>query len=256
MPSVYDGDDFETEIVILPKLKDLHTSLLQEDINEQLRNPFGDKVDCVETFTREVEDSKIDEDLEPDDIKKIDEEAISFYLGVIRSINNAFHLECDMEGIAEKNLDDICERCEALYSFFILKRKKNIKNMMLNYIIENADDICTTLDYLKKKKDVTSMNTKTLLGDPNLSLIAANIQEVLQYIKTLDNDMLKMTKYLDMESFNNMMVREMMKECIILSNFQQLYFSPLFSYRDSNYDDILAKIEHGIFKTIKKRSKG
>ena len=253
MPQAFDGEDFETEMIILPKIKDLHKSLLEEDIREQIRNPFESKVDCVETFNQQVEETKNDEDVEEDDLKKIDEEAISFYLGVIREIDSAFHLECDMEGIAEKNIDDIRDICEAMYGFFVMKRKKNIKNMMLNYIIENIDTISKSLEYLKKKKDVTSQNTKNLVDDSSFSLIIANLQEVLRYIKNEDNDMLYMIEYLDLAKFNNFKIKELMMASTIISGFQELYFAPLFSYQDSNYDDIIAKIEHGIFKAAKKK---
>lgn len=253
MPSLYEAEDFETEMIILPQIKDLHRSLLEEEINEQLKNPFDSKVNFIETFNQQLEEIKDDEDLSEDDRKKIDQEAISFYTGVIKRIDEQFFLQCAIDNIAEKGVEEIQDICEAMYSFFVLKRKKNIKNIMLNYILENSESICNALDYLKKKTDVTSANSKNFVNDDNLSIIVSNLQTVLQYIKSLDNDMLDMIEYLDLENFNNAIVAEMMEDCTIVSSFQQLYFAPLFSYHDCNYDDILAKIEHGIYSTKKKK---
>ena len=253
MPSIYEAEDFETEMIILPQIKDLHKQLLEEEIKQQIRNPFDSKVDFVETFNQQLENALDEEDITEDNRKQIEGEGISFYLGVIEQIDNYFQLECSMETIAEKNLEDIRDTFEAMYSFFVLKRKKNIKNMLLNYILENAEEICKALDYLKEKYDVTSENIKKYVNDENLAAIAANLQEVISYVKSLDNDMAEMITYLDMENFNNAMVYDLMHDCVILANFQDLYFAPLFSYHDSDYDDILAKIEHGIYTSGKKR---
>ncbi len=254
MPTVYDGGNFETEMVTIPKIKELHESLLKEDIAEQLKNPFDAKVDMVETFNQQIEESMEDAEDE-DEKKKINELRLAFYTDVIGLIDEKFHLDCDIDTISEKNLDDVSDICEAMYSFFVIKLKKNIKNMMLNYILANTNSICEALDYLKKKKDVTTMGLRKKIDDPDISMIAANLQEVLSYIKSLDISMDEMIKNLDLDLFNNSIVNDLMTDCTINSNFQVFYFAPLWSYQDCNYDDILAKIEHGIVKSLKKSIK-
>ena len=255
MSSFYEAEDFDTELISLPEIQDLHTSLIHEDIKMQLLHPFDSKNDFVEQFELQAEELLADEEAEdnPEGIKKINAERIDFYIDVINLIDDQFKLSCDVDTITSNyRVDEIKEICEALYSFFVIKRKKNIKNMMLNYILENRDQICESLDYLRRKKDVTSLETKNKLKDPDLAMMVANLQDVLRYIKSLNIDMNDMIKCVDLELFNNLKVQELMDECIISCNFQELYFSPLFSYQDSNYDDIIAKIEHGIIKVDKK----
>lgn len=253
MSSMYDAEDLDSELVLIPQIQDLHTSLIQEDIRMQVENPFESNNDFVEAFNQQCEEALMDDDYTDDVVKRVNEERIKFYVDVIELISDKFHLDCDVDTIAEKRVDVIDDICSAIYSFFVLKRKKNIKNMMLNYILEHEDEIAESLDYLKRKKDVVSVETKTKLEDENLSMFLANIQAVLRYVKSLDNSMDEMIRYTNLELFNNAMVQELLENAVISGNFQELYFAPLFSYQDTIYDEIVSKIETGIVKAAHKR---
>lgn len=250
--SIYEGENFETELVFIPAIKDLHRTLLEEDIKQQLSDPFDANVNCVETFNQQVEEILSGEDIDSDDAKIIRGEKLSFYTGIIELISDKYHLECDTETIAAKNLEEVSDICEAMYTFFVLKLKKNIKNMMLNYIMSNKKEICKSLDFLRKKKDVTTMSLRKKIEDPDISTIASNIQEVLNYIKSLDINMDEMIKYIDLDLYNNSAVNDLMLSSIIRSNFQVFYFSNLWGFQDCNYDDIISKIVNGLIKSMKK----
>lgn len=256
MSSMYDAEDLDSELILIPQIQDLHTSLIQEDIRMQVENPFESNNDFVEAFNQQCEEALMDDDYTDDVVKRVNEERIKFYVDVIELISDKFKLDCDVDTIAEKRVDVIDDICSAIYSFFVLKRKKNIKNMMLNYILEHEDEIAESLDYLKRKKDVVSVETKTKLEDENLSMFLANIQAVLRYVKSLDNSMDEMIQYTNLELFNNAMVQELLENAVISAHFQELYFAPLFSYQDTIYDEIVSKIETGIIKAARKRRKG
>lgn len=250
--SIYEGGNFETEVVFIPAIKDLHRTLLEEDIKQQLEDPFDANVNCIEAFNQQVKEVLTDSDIDTDDIKTIKDERLSFYTGIIELISEKYRLDCDTETIASKNLEEVSDICEAMYSFFVLKLKKNIKNMMLNYALSNKKEICKNLDYLKKKKDVTTMSLRKKIEDPDISTIASNIQEVLNYIKSLDIDMTEMIQYIDLDLYNNSVINDLMNSAIINSNYQVYYFATLWGFQDCNYDDIIARITDGLIKSLKK----
>jgi len=256
MSNVYDGADFETEAIIIPTVKGIHRELLEENIKNQLENPFVSTTNYVETFNMQIKDIiDEDEDISSDAIKAINNERISFYAEVIGLIDEAFRLECDTDTIMEKDVEEIGDICEAMYDFFITKRKKNIKNMMLNYILRNRDDICDTLDILRKKKDVTTVAVGKAIDDPQFALLITNVQEVLRYVKSLDIAMEDMIEYVDLDLYNNELMGSLMAMGIIRGDFQARYFAPLWGYQDCDYDDIIAKIVHGFEKAYRKKAK-
>lgn len=255
MSSMYDAEDLDSEMVLIPQIQDLHVSLIQEDIKMQIENPFESGNDFVEAFNEQCEDALEEDDYSDDVMKRVNEERIKFYIDVIELISDKFHLDCDLDTIADKRVDLIDDICSAMYSFFVLKRKKNIKNMMLNYILEHEDQIAESLEYLKSKKDVVTVETRTKLEDENLSMFLANIQSVLRYVKSLNNSMDEMIQYTNLELFNNAMIQSLLENAVINCNFQELYFAPLFSYQDTIYDEIVSKIENGIVKVARKRRK-
>lgn len=251
--AIYEGGDFDTEMVIVPAIKDLHRTLLEEDIKEQLAHPFDASVDCVESFKQQTIEALEDEDLDSDDRRAIKDEQVSFYTEVIELISEKYNLECDTETLASRNIEELGDVCEAMYSFFVLKLKKNIKNLMLNYILANTKEICKSLDYLKKKKDVTTLSLRKKIDDPDISMIASNLTEVLSYIKELDISMDVMIKNLDLDLYNNDQINTLMEEGVIRSDFQVYYFELLWGFQDCNYDDIVTKIINGLAKSIKKK---
>ena len=248
------GDDgIDNEVIALTDVKNLSSELIEENIKSQIAKPLEARLDCVETFDEQIEESLADPDLQDDEIKAIQLERARFYNKIIALIDDKYCLECDLETIASKSTDDLGDICHAMYHFFVLKRKKNIKNMMLNYILSNSEDICNALDYLRKKKDVTTIVAKKNIDDPDISVILANLQEVLGYIKSLDIDMADMIKQLDSELFDIAIITDMMNNCTMNCNYQARYFAPLWGYQDYNYDEILSKISHGIVKSQKKK---
>lgn len=246
-------DDLDSEVILIPQVQDLSRTLLNEDIKIQLENPFITKNDFVETFNQQCEEFLEEDDFDTDTIMEFNSERIEFYIGVIELLDEKFDLHCDIDSISQKGLDDINDICSALYNFFTVKRKKNIKNMILNYILENENEIIKTLDILKENKDVTTTKNIDKVEDKNLALIITNIEEVIRYIKSLDITMDVMINYTDLDLFNNMMVKELIEDCIIACNFQTRYFSPIYSFKDTHYDEIISKITSDLIKVSKKR---
>lgn len=253
MSSYYDDEDIDSEEVLLPELKNFRISLIQENIKMQLINPFESSNDFVAVFDQQCEESLAEDDFSQEVISRVNEERIRFYTDVIDLISDSFMLDCDTDTLAEKNIDTLSEICSAIYRFFILKRKKNIKNMLLNYIITHEKEISDVMDYLKRRKDVVSIDMRKRISDENLAMIVANIHVILSYIKSLNINMDEMIKYSDMEVLSNYIVNDLMQTGIINDNFQELYFSPVFGFYSNAHDEIVHKIERGLIKAARRR---
>ena len=254
MSSLYEEEDFETELVIIPEIVDLKDTLIRENLKLQIENPFDTKVDHVEVFIQQA-DAYLEGQEEPNDElrKTIDRMKTDFCLDVIKMIDDKFNIAFDEETMATYTPEEIQNACEGIYSFFILRRRKCIKNIILNYILEHLSEIGEVLDYLKKKKDVTSIAAKTIVEDPDLAMVLANLPDIIDYFKTLDLPMSDLIQYLDTELFYVSEVQDLMSRGIIADWFQGKYFEPIFDAHDNNYDDIMARIEHGLIKIAKKK---
>ena len=64
----------------------------------------------------------------------------------------------------------------------------------------------------------------------------------------------EMINYSDLDLFNNMMIKKLIDESVITSEFQELYFYPIYSFKDQYYDEIISKIERDLIKISKRRS--
>lgn len=246
-------DELESELVLIPQVQELSRILLNEDIKVQLENPFETKNDFVETFDQQCEEMVEEDDFDSDTIKQVEEERVEFYIKVINMLNDKFQLNCDTDYISQKSVIDINDICSALYNFFVIRRKKTIKNMVLNYIIENENEIVKTLEIYKDNKDVSTLSNNIKIEDENIALIVTNIEEVISYFKSLNISMDEMINYSDLDLFNNAMVKELIDDSVISPDFQVLYFSPIYSFKDTHYDEIISKIEHDLIKVAKKR---
>ena len=91
MSNVYDGADFETEAIIIPTVKGIHRELLEENIKNQIENPFTSSTNYVETFNSQISDIIDEEEIEDgsDAMKAINNERISFYASVIDLVDNS-----------------------------------------------------------------------------------------------------------------------------------------------------------------------
>jgi hypothetical protein len=246
-------DELESELVLIPQVQELSRILLNEDIKVQLENPFETKNDFVETFDQQCEEMVEEDDFDSDTIKQVEEERVEFYIKVINMLDEKFQLNCDTDYISQKSVVDINDICSALYNFFVIRRKKTIKNMVLNYIIENENEIVKTLEIYKDNKDVSTLSNNIKIEDENIALIVTNIEEVISYFKSLNISMDEMINYSDLDLFNNAMVKELIDDSVISPDFQVLYFSPIYSFKDTHYDEIISKIEHDLIKVAKKR---
>ena len=247
----YEEEDFETELVLLPDLKNLHEELISENIKEQIKNPFDIKTNFVEMFSESFVSALESQDLDSDSKKKIISEAKAFYINTINLIDEKFDLECDTETFCEQ-IATLKDYCEAMYWFFVIKYKKNAKNIMVKYIIKNKKSICNNLEYFKKKKDVTTVSLKRKISDVDTTLLVSNLPEVLDYIKSLDIPMDKLITYLNLDNYYIGIINSLINNCIIRSDFQYNYLSALYEgQQDINYDDILTSIQRGLVENLK-----
>ena len=254
MSSIFDGGDFDTEVVTIPELKNLHQSLLEENIKLQIADPFETNMDCIEVFNEQceslLEDSEDDPEEDSDVAGRIDSERRSFFQDIMNMIDNEYNLDLDLDHIMGYNTQEVLDTCEAMYSFFIIKRKKCIKTIIQNYCIANKDDICSMLDDTVGSDgvDVTSIASVKKFHDEKLARICANIHIVIEYFIQLDIGMDELVKYLDLDLFNNAKIADMIDGSLISSDFQSKYFAPIANTYNQSYDLMVGKIVNGIFK--------
>ena len=250
MSSFYEYDELESEVIIIPELNNLHTELIKEDIKMQINNPFTSRNNFVETFIQTCEEIDVEDE---DILKRINGEKILFYLDTIDLISNYFKLDCDLETISEKNNVNIENICIAMYNFFIYKRAKNIKTILLSYILQHQNEILNSIKEEISSGDCNTAEMKSKFKSKELAIIIANLPLVINYFKYLDLDMLNLIEYTNLDLFNNVMIKKLMETNIISNNFQVLYFSPLYSFRDDIYSRLITKINNGLFKAAERR---
>ena len=251
-------EDLDRELVLVPEIKNVHRELIKESILLQISEAFSSSADYVETFNEQIESTLEEQGVDIETCSgSVRSACLDFYCEVMNAISDEFSLDCDLDTIRDKGFDYCKNACEAMYSFFIIRRKKNIKNMYVGFILKNMKNIVSEYEAYKKKKDVTTVSIKKKVPDSNMALILSNIDQIIGHVSSLDLDMLDMIKYLNMDKFDNEVINELMELSLINSAYQSIYFEPMQkSYQDEAYDEISVSIQKSLSKNIKNKKGG
>ena len=143
MMSIYEDDyDIDNdELQELPELKSLHSELINEEITEQVENPFLNKINFLDEYFDEYDDLVEQYDENPDMMNKLESDAKDFCGEVLNLIDKKFNLDLDEDTVSSYSVDEIRSITYSLYDFFIVSYVKNLKKFFVKYIVKNKDDI-------------------------------------------------------------------------------------------------------------------
>lgn len=168
----YEPNELENEIF----LSDVPLQLMEENIKLQFEEPMEHrKNDLVQTYLNNFIYTKntMTED-DDEDVDNINMKFISFMCEMFDT-----YLGIGLPHIEELSDEDQQELLHYIYRFFIINIKKNFVNLIMNYIEDNKEFICTNLP---RKKDVTFLSLKKVVTDPDDIVILSNLPEVMKNI--------------------------------------------------------------------------
>ena len=106
------------------------------------------------------------------------------YRDLIRILTERFNLSFN----TVDDTIDVYTAAYYLYDFLVSNRNNIMINFFVSFIINNKESLCNLLDMdnFKKNKDSSSAYSKYIYDDNKFAIISANIQQVINYISTLD----------------------------------------------------------------------
>ena len=262
-------DDFEyitdeDDIVHTSALKELSNDLITEGLKSEVDNPYMSHVDFLEQFEEEYEFQMVDLD-EADDIYQDNKDiARDFYLRVLFMLDDRFHLEIDEEQVGAISLEGLKNMTEGLYTFFILKYRKNISKYLIRLIIDNEDSLADALnqsakEMLKQKNyddTVTYSSWTRKVENVRYGSILASVNEVIATVKNIDVDPKDFIEFFNTEKFEVACVEYAIDHMIITGDFVPYFLDVVFGDEVQNdiYDDIVGEVQHTLFKRYKKKT--
>ena len=262
-------DDFEyitdeDDIVHTSALKELSNDLITEGLKSEVDNPYMSHVDFLEQFEEEYEFQMADLD-EADDIYQDNKDiARDFYLRVLFMLDDRFHLEIDEEQVGAISLEGLKNMTEGLYTFFILKYRKNISKYLIRLIIDNEDSLADALnqsakEMLKQKNyddTVTYSSWTRKVENVRYGSILASVNEVIATVKNIDVDPKDFIEFFNTEKFEVACVEYAIDHMIITGDFIPYFLDVVFGDEVQNdiYDDIVGEVQHTLFKRYKKKT--
>ena len=262
-------DDFEyitdeDDIVHTSALKELSNDLITEGLKSEVDNPYMSHVDFLEQFEEEYEFQMADLD-EADDIYQDNKDiARDFYLRVLFMLDDRFHLEIDEEQVGSISLEGLKNMTEGLYTFFILKYRKNISKYLIRLVIDNEDSLADALnqsvkEMLKQKNyddTVTYSSWTRKVENIRYGSILASVNEVIATVKNIDIDPKDFIEFFNTEKFEVASVEYAIDHMIITGDFVPYFLDVVFGDDVQNdiYDDIVGEVQHALYKRYKKKT--
>ena len=243
---VFELDEKEEDELFLSEIP---VDLLKESLSSQFDYPLEyKKYDYIKSFIDKYDyckDNMIDTDLE--DMENNRDEFVGFVMRLFED-----YLSIGFNDLDNLNNDEQHDIIHLTYLFFIKNIKKNFVNVMKNFIEDHKDDIDNKFDL---KKDVTTNNFKSEIGNNFDIKILGNLKEIIDYafieLRELDN----------IEEFLNMCetdeprvelnaVRDYYNKIILTGNFIDKYLDMV----DGDFiSEIQTKIRNYILKKYPKR---
>lgn len=158
-------------------LSEVPVSLMKNQLLSQFQEPLEyRKRDVVSSFIDKYNQSleiEVPED-DLDDLEKLKDDFIIYLKELFED-----YLHIGFPNLEMLDLEDQFDLLHFTYRFFIRNIKKNFVNLILNYIDENKDELCTSVS---RKKDITSLSLKKELNNPDDILIIANLSDITDIV--------------------------------------------------------------------------
>lgn len=122
----------------------------------------------------------------PEDKANIDAVREECYRTIIDRLAKAFNFE-----YRDTDTMDVFSITRLLYDFYVANHDGYIINLLATYIIQEKNMLYKALnmDQFRKDKDVTTINNKKLFDDPQIAIITAHLEYVIQYMMDVDFSM-------------------------------------------------------------------
>lgn len=247
--NMYEDYDIDNEdIMELPDIKAMHRELIDESIKEQIEDPFESRANFVEDFFEMISDQMelCGENPEIATNLKTDEE--TFCREVITMISDKFGLDCDIE---DMELEELKNLTLSMYDFFIIHFPKNIKKFFVKFINKNIDVIADALSGYSEKTDVVTTSLKTKLRDQKAVLILSNLRAAIDYIISLNLEILDILATFNPERYDIYVLSEAVENMVISSNNHQFFYPLTGEIKDDNFDNVYLSIEYSLLKKFK-----
>lgn len=247
----YDIDN--DEIQELPELRSLHAELINEEISEQVEDPFVSKVNFLDDYFDEYDDLMEQYDENPDMVAKLVDDATAFCNEVLKLIDEKYNLDLDDDALAEYGIEKLKAVTYSLYDFFIINYTKNLKKFFVKYIIKNAEEICNVLNDVRDKTDVTTVSFKQKLNNEHVAVILSNLRTVIEYVNSLDLEPLEVMDIYNPERYDVYQISTMITDGVLNGDFVSKFFEPIIVQDTSeDYIEIFSSIEGNLLKKFKK----
>lgn len=238
----------ETETDIL--LSDLPVDLIKESLKFQIQNPLSTNVNYVENMVDRYRVLRAEFDGNTDAISKLDSMTIDFYEFIIEEIDEVFDLSLNTG--AWDGLESAQNIALTLYSFMVLKFRKNITRYLHRFITKNKKDLISSFgpDDLKKK-DVTSIAIKKKIKNKDDIQIISNLPSLISHTLNLDIDPMDFISYVAKDdNYEASIIRNLILEGNLLGNFVKPYFEIIRNEYDGVLDEIHTDVKMKLLKKL------
>lgn len=158
--------------------------IISDQINKRYEFAIVPKPNIVNTFKSNFDNIRANFPMDVENTNAVEGDT---YRNVIDIICNNCNVSFDT--ITDDNIYLIAA---ALYDFLVCSFNKHMVDFIINLIIKEQDSIYSALELeeSKKNKDSSTIYNRKTMENTKLAVINANLPQVLQYIATLDIDML------------------------------------------------------------------
>lgn len=252
MSLLYDSDNYElvTSEEIDNLVAELPFDLLKENILEQIDDPVANHVNYMETIITKCKIFKEQFSDDPDVVRQVDDSLYEFISFIINKINDRFDLGIDLN--AGFTYDDMIVYGSAIYSYFILRYKKNITKFVINYINTHESNL---IEYYgdKNKKDVSTLVYKKQIKRPEMLPIITNLQSIINFIIGLDIEPIEFVELsMNGSNYEANVVKRLIDNNIITGDFVRMYVDICIDDHEYIVDNIYTKIKTKLIKTYVK----
>ena len=243
------------EYIEIPFIKGLHTELINENIREQIDNPFETQVNFIDEYFKTFDNEKESGDENPEVVQAMERDAFDFCYTIINMIDDKYDLNIDQAALDDFSLEKLKSLTYALYDFFVVHYPKNIKKFYVKYILSNLEEIAGVFKDYDDHNDVVTQAFKEKLNDNNAVTVISNLKKVIEYINSLEIKGMDMLSFFNQDRYDIYVLTEAIQDLTIDETFVEKFCYPLKSeFEDEHYTEIYLAIESGLIKKFKKKA--
>lgn len=239
----YEATPADTEIFITEEPVDL----VKEHIKDQFDFPMENRVDYVGSYIDSYNYSVaklIETEEDEQDIDSINDDFIKFMIDIFK-----YKLNIGLPGFEDMSAENQLDMIQMIYRYFIINMKHNFSCFCLNYIEKHKHEIAESQP---KKKDVTSIDIKKDIDDPDDLVIIPNLYSIIrQIIYDNDHDIDLFVEFSDRNDphLETDMMKEYVRDFKVTGNFYPFYRNLL----DEEFlKEIESKIRNKLLKKYRK----